>query len=510
MLALALLALPASAQATTASWTGTTSNDWATASNWSCNCVPTSGDTVNITGGTGNPVVSTTGEHITIANIGAGKSLGVNGLSASLTVDDGLIDVAATGSLTAGNGGTLVLQDGAHIDDAGPTTIASGGLLRHQGSVSGNVNDPLTVNGTVLETGGGLNLRGTSITDHLAGTLQTTGGFIALGDVGGGFHPTTFVLDGTTTFDSSGGGAIRENAADVTIDLNGRTLNVAGDFTHNAGTLTGTGLLGGPGTLHLTGGNLGSAGTLTVGPGATLSVGVAHGRDRNSVDNQQRPHRPDQHQYPHGSERLRAGLGRRARGLHRRSRRVRQADGRRQRRARRDARDEPDRHLRGRSDARRLDRRHRLHGGDADRRLLRDHVRARARRRQAVHRQLRHRRRQGERRRLVHRHPRHLQPLSPPTFTATNPASPDADNHPFIIGTAPAGSTVQPLHNRRLLRRRRRERVGGELCLAGPPGDGAGRLDHHLPRNGDDRHGDLCLFDELDHLRAEEAAPACP
>ncbi len=124
----------------------------------------------------------------------------------------------------------------------------------------------------MLETGGGLSLRGSSVTDHLAGTLQTTGGFIQLGDNGGGQHPTTFVLDGTTTFDSTGGGAIRENAADVTIDFNGHTLNIAGDFTHNAGTLTGTGLLGGPGTLHLTGGNLGSAGTLTVGAGATLSV----------------------------------------------------------------------------------------------------------------------------------------------------------------------------------------------------------------------------------------------
>ena len=46
----ALLALPASAQATTASCTGATSNDWATAANWSCACVPSSGDTVDITG----------------------------------------------------------------------------------------------------------------------------------------------------------------------------------------------------------------------------------------------------------------------------------------------------------------------------------------------------------------------------------------------------------------------------------------------------------------------------
>ncbi len=272
MVAMALLAVPASAQATTASWTGTTSSDWATASNWSCACVPGSGDTVNISGGTGNPVVSTAGEHIAIVNIGAGKSLSVSGLGASLTNDNGLIDVAAGGSLTVGGGGTLILQDGAHIDDAGPTTIASGGLLKHQGSATGNVNDPLTVDGTVLENGGGLNLRGANVTDHLAGTLQTTGGFIQLGDKGDGQDPTTFVLDGTSTFDSSGGGAIRENAADVTIDLNGRTLSVDGDFTHNAGTLTGAGLLGGPGALHLTGGNLGSAGTLTVGPGATLSV----------------------------------------------------------------------------------------------------------------------------------------------------------------------------------------------------------------------------------------------
>ncbi len=94
-LALALIALPASAQAATTSWTGTTSTDWATPSNWSCNCVPGSGDTVNITAGNGNPVVSTAGEQIAIANVGAGKSLSVSGLGASLTTDNGLIDVAA-------------------------------------------------------------------------------------------------------------------------------------------------------------------------------------------------------------------------------------------------------------------------------------------------------------------------------------------------------------------------------------------------------------------------------
>ncbi len=48
------------------SWTGATSTDWNTASNWSPNGVPTSSDYVSIGFGTPNPVLSTTSTVISV------------------------------------------------------------------------------------------------------------------------------------------------------------------------------------------------------------------------------------------------------------------------------------------------------------------------------------------------------------------------------------------------------------------------------------------------------------
>ncbi len=101
-------------------WTGTTSTDWSTASNWSPASVPTSSDNIIIpaTGITNYPVASS----LTIAS---GKTTTINS-NAQLTVN---------GTLT--NNGTLTLESGATLVQGTGNTVAGSGTFNVKQALTG-------------------------------------------------------------------------------------------------------------------------------------------------------------------------------------------------------------------------------------------------------------------------------------------------------------------------------------------------------------------------------------
>ncbi len=131
LLAWTALAWPQKAAAFACQWTGATSTDWATASNWSsCNgTTPQSGDTVAIPSGGNQPVVgSGTSTGVSTVTVNTGASLTVAS-SGTLTLNSGL---TGGGNLTVNSGGTLVWSAGT-MDGAGTTTISAGGILTLSG-----------------------------------------------------------------------------------------------------------------------------------------------------------------------------------------------------------------------------------------------------------------------------------------------------------------------------------------------------------------------------------------
>jgi hypothetical protein len=96
-------------------WTGTTSEDWTVATNWSTGVVPIS--TSNVTIGTGNvqPIIAT--------------DVIVNSLTldAALTVSSGK-NLTVTGAI-ANNGGTLTLENNANLIQGGSTNTNTGNII---------------------------------------------------------------------------------------------------------------------------------------------------------------------------------------------------------------------------------------------------------------------------------------------------------------------------------------------------------------------------------------------
>ena len=119
------------------SWSGATSTNWHTASNWSCGTVPGSGTAAIIPNTVRKPVISTSAAQCAsltlnagaILTINAGQSLTVNGNltnSGTITVNAGQ-SLTVSGNLT--NSGTITIN----------STLASSGSLIVQGTSTGNV-----------------------------------------------------------------------------------------------------------------------------------------------------------------------------------------------------------------------------------------------------------------------------------------------------------------------------------------------------------------------------------
>ncbi len=149
------------------SWTGTTSTDWATGTNWNYNIVPSTNDSVTITDTTNNPVLAanTDIKRITMT-------------SGTLDCNGYILTISALATFNAGaiNNGTVTCSGTSTITFAGTTfgatVSATGNNILFNGSV---FNSTLTAvkKGTSSDNGTGGNIfnGAVTITDSSSGSL---------------------------------------------------------------------------------------------------------------------------------------------------------------------------------------------------------------------------------------------------------------------------------------------------------------------------------------------------
>lgn len=169
---LCLLFITKNANAATVDWTGTTSTDWNTASNWNTNTVPTSNDYVNIQAGTNMPTLSTTATVINV-QIFNNKSLTI--------ASNGRLNIIGDGGNVIGltlDGGTLINNGEVIIEALNGSTLTYTELdLRGNGNVSVFTNNGyIRVNSTSVTIASNANSGLNTITNNGCGVIVTQGG----------------------------------------------------------------------------------------------------------------------------------------------------------------------------------------------------------------------------------------------------------------------------------------------------------------------------------------------
>jgi fibronectin-binding autotransporter adhesin len=230
-------------------WTGASSGDWNTPSNWSGGAVPASGDTVVIPDGTKNTAslsnATLTGETIQLDNTAGGLGPTVDLADVTLgsgTTLDGIGNIQVAGSLTIGAGATLLPGSTFDIAPEEPSariTVVNDGVIAAGAGTAMTVQSNVTNNGTILTNGGLLDLAGPLTND---GSIELDQGTILAG----------YVTGGTITF--AGSGLLGLGATLALSD--GATIAGfgPGDEIASTGSLTGNGLTFGNGTLDITNG----------------------------------------------------------------------------------------------------------------------------------------------------------------------------------------------------------------------------------------------------------------
>jgi hypothetical protein len=256
-------------------WTGATSTDWNTASNWSNNTVPAEGSSVTVPSGTTNALTITslqTTLKIYKLTVNSGATVTING---NLNVTD---SVNSNGTITGT--GTLTLSgiyqqyikgtfSGLINNNTADIVYASGGV---------SVNGTLTTSASTTLDMGTNTLYGTLNTITNNGTIKTTStSNPALG------NGMTWGGTGTVEFALTSGGQILPFGTFTNLKLS----NTSGSntvFTSSNISVTGTLTIAAGGTLNMVTGQITSVGTvansgtiITTSGGAALPSGKTWG-----------------------------------------------------------------------------------------------------------------------------------------------------------------------------------------------------------------------------------------
>jgi T5SS/PEP-CTERM-associated repeat protein len=274
--ALGVLSLPAYAQT---SWTGATSTDWFTGTNWNTGVVPTAADLVILNTITPNPTfvsgAAAVANILFVAQTGTGALTIING-TMNITGADIGEGVGSQGTArVTGVGSTWTNSNLLSVgtNGTGTLTIENGGVVSN---VNGFVGFATGSQGAVTVTG--------------AGSTWTNSGFLSVGNGGTG---TLTVASGGVVSSANGGfiGSITGSQGAVTVTgagsawTNGGLLSVGNDGTGalavgNGGVVT-SGLLtvgqSGTGTVTIGNGGVVSSGLLTVGEFGTGTLTIENG-----------------------------------------------------------------------------------------------------------------------------------------------------------------------------------------------------------------------------------------
>lgn len=162
------------------SWTGGTSTDWTTASNWSLGTVPVAGSIVNIPSGRTNYPSLSDDRTISSIALASGASFSLNGNT--LTLTSGLINagsISGAGKLTMGGSSAQTITgtgtiSNLEVNNSAGVTITSG---------AGNL---LSLTGTLTPTSGTLTTNGNlTLKSSASGTARVAAGSASGGYVSG-------------------------------------------------------------------------------------------------------------------------------------------------------------------------------------------------------------------------------------------------------------------------------------------------------------------------------------
>ena len=273
-------------------WTGGTSNQWNTASNWSNGVVPGTTDTVFIdNAGLHQPVTITDSEQVANLVIGQGASLELDSgglLTVTNALDDaGTIDVNATGTdpfllidgpvrvesdaeiISEGSHGATVEFFNDQVGNAGSINANGQGSVLFEGSAVDNQNGGV-IEATTLSV---VTFDNATVDNHGGGTIEADGGTVV-------FENSTITNDEDehpATIEATEGGTVSFIGSSVT-GSDGVIQADEGSVVKLAGSTIDGGDIRGEGTLEVSGSSTlkGSAdvhiGQINVEDGVTLTA----------------------------------------------------------------------------------------------------------------------------------------------------------------------------------------------------------------------------------------------
>ncbi len=238
-----------SLQAATINFTGTTNNDWATASNWSPATIPTSADVAYINGSKAVTISAVTSVTVQRISMGTGASLVNNGtlniVPTGTTVTSGPLYFGGTNSFT--NNGTLVISNTSQTGNYNLMTFAgTGNTVTFNGSNDlsaktstsifvANSSSSATISGTGLTIGNS----STGVVYSIFSTTGANSSFtinpgttlnLYIGASGNGFYMAnnaSIINNGTITATAAG------SVAGRALNIWQTTSAVSANFTNN-------------------------------------------------------------------------------------------------------------------------------------------------------------------------------------------------------------------------------------------------------------------------------------